>query len=260
MTKTRSNLKDALTVAGVLALVLVALPVAAFLGVFLRLPLLIAVALAVVVAGLVAALSPAFREWLNAEIDEGLTCNGLRLATGIAMSPNHSWARITTDETWVGADDMVQAILGPIEDVGLPPTGLHVERGEPLFSLRRADRAVAIRSPISGTVVVTNETLRRDPSLINQAPFTAGWAVRLRGDHPREDRRRLLRGKNARVWFRREVDRLLAAVAPDAVVGAALPDGGVFSHELYAQIDDKTWRHLSRSFFSLDEPSTPGQP
>ena len=102
----------------VLALVLVALPVAAFLGVFMRLPLLLAVAVAVVIAAVVAALSPAFREWLHAEVDDGFTCNGLRLATGIAMSPNHSWARITSDETWVTSSPSLSPFSGTAIDTG----------------------------------------------------------------------------------------------------------------------------------------------
>lgn len=257
MTKARSNLKDALTMVGVLALILVALPLAAFLGVFLRLPILLAVALALVVAGLIAAFSPAFREWLGSEIEQEVTCNGLRLATGISMSPYHSWARIAPDETWVGADDLVQATLGPVESVELPPTGSHVEQGEPLFNLQRGDRAVAVRSPISGTVLGTNQALRHEPGLINRDPFTSGWAVRIQGDEPREDRRRLFRGKGARAWFRHEVDRLLTVVSPGAVVGAALPDGGVFSPELYAQIDDKSWQHLSRDFFGPEASLAP---
>ena len=141
----------------------------------------------------------------------------------------------------------------------LPRPGQHVEQGEPLFDLRHGERTVAVRSPISGTVVGTNHALRLDPTLVNQAPFTAGWAVRVQGDQAKEDSRKLFRGKGARAWFRHEVDRLLTVVTPASVVGAALPDGGVFSTELYAQIDDLTWQRLSRSFFGADISSTPGQ-
>jgi len=257
MTKARSTLKDAVTVIAVAALVLVALPLAAFLGVFLRLPLLVAVGLAMIAAGVVAALSPAFREWLDSEIEQEITCNGLRLASGVAVSPHHSWARIAPDETRVGADDLLQATLGPVETVELPPIGRHVRQGDPLFSLRRGDRAVTVRSPISGTVIGSNNLLRHDPGLINQEPFTSGWAVRLEGDHPKDDRGRLFRGKGARTWFRHEVDRLLTVVTPDTVAGAALPDGGVFSRELYTQIDDQTWWRLNRSFFGPDAPLAP---
>ena len=246
MTKTRFSLKDAFTMVGVLTLILVAVPLAAFIGVFARLPLLIAVVLAVAIAAIVAAFSPAFREWLNAEVDQEISCNGLRLATGVAISPYHSWARIALDETRVGADDLVQAVLGPIDDVELPPEGRHVEKGEPLFALRHGQRSVAVRSPISGTVLGSNPQLRRDPGLVNEEPFTSGWAVRVQSDSPEESRRQLFRGSGARAWFRLEVDRLLTAFTPGA---PALPDGGVFSNELYAQIDDETWRRLNRSFF-----------
>jgi glycine cleavage system H protein len=245
MTKKRLSLKDAFTMAGVLTLVLIALPVAAILGVFARLPLLVAVAVALGIGAVLAAFSPTFRDWLSAEVDQELTYNGLRLAAGTAVSPYHSWARVAAKETRVGADDLVQAVLGPIDRVELPVAGYHVEVGDPLFRLRHGHRAVTVRSPVSGDVVGTNQALREEPRLVNNEPFGSGWAVRLRTDRPK-DGRRLFRGKGARAWFRLEVDRLLASVSPGV---ATLPDGGVISQRLHEQIDDDTWERLSRSFF-----------
>lgn len=247
MIKRRFNPRDLLTMVGVLTLVLVALPLAAVLGVFARLPLLVAVALALAVATVVAAFSPAFRDWLNAEIDQEISYNGLHLATGVAVSPYHSWARITSEDVQVGADDLTQAVLGPVEHVDLPLVGDHVERGEPLFRLRRGQRSVQMRSPVSGEVISTNRALLRAPGLVNQEPFGSGWAVRLHSDRRPNGHRGLFRGKYARAWFRLEVDRLLTALTPGV---PALPDGGVLSQTVHMHIDDESWERVTRSFFS----------
>lgn len=246
MTKRGFSLKDVFTMVGVLTLVLVALPLAAFLGVFARLPLLVAVVLAVAVAGVLAALSPAFRDWLSAEVDQEITYNGLRLSTGVAVSPYHSWARISANDVRVGADDLTQAVLGPVERVELPLVGNHVERGEPLFRLRHGERSVDLRSPVAGEVVATNTALLRRPGLVNQAPFTSGWAVRMRSDARPDGNRGLFRGKDARAWFRLEVDRLLTMLTPGL---PALPDGGVISRQLHLQVDDDSWHRMRHSFF-----------
>jgi glycine cleavage system H protein len=246
MKKRGFNLRDVFTMVGVLTLVLIALPLAAFIGVFARLPLLLAVALALAIAVVVAAFSPAFRDWLTAEVDQEISYNGLRLATGVATSPYHSWARLTSSEAKVGADDLTQAVLGPIERVELPIVGDHVERGQPLFRLRHGQRSVDVRSPVSGEVVDTNRRLLRTPGLVNQEPYASGWAVRMRTDRRPNGQRGLFRGKDARAWFRLEVDRLLAALTPGV---PALPDGGVISQQLHLQIDDDSWDRMRRSFF-----------
>ncbi len=250
MTERRFNPRDLFTMVGVLTLVLIALPLAAILGVFARLPLLIAVVVAMAIAGIVAVFSPTFREWLNAEVDQEISYNGLRLATGVAISPYHSWARITAEDVQVGADDLTQAVLGPVEHITLPHVGDHVEQGEPLFRLRHGPRFVNMRSPVSGEIIDTNQALLRTPRLVNQEPFGSGWAVRLRSDRRPNGHRGLFRGKDARAWFRLEVDRLLTALTPGV---PSLPDGGVISQMVHLHIDDDSWERVTHSFF---EPKT----
>ena len=190
-----------------------------------------------------------FREWFKALGEQQISYNGLRLATDIALHPSHSWALISAENVAVGADDLMQVALGPVDAVELPLPGNRVKQGDCLFSLHRADRQVVVRSPVSGTVLVTNQDLLFRPGLINQEPFTEGWVVRLRADNVREDRRRLLQGNQAQGWFRHEIDRLTGTVLAAKAATPVLADGGTLVPDLYRQIDDTTWMIVTATFF-----------
>lgn len=247
-------LKDGLQWVGLMLLGMAAVLLLLTVAVAMR-PLLIVGFLVAGAACLVAAyFSPAFREWLRTAGEWQVSRKGLRLATDIAVYPSHSWARIGSDNVAVGADDLLQAALGPVEAVDLPPLGSHVEQGDRLFSLRRGNRSVEVRAPVSGTVVNRNESLLEHPELVNRGPFDDGWAVRVRADNVRRDRRRLLQGKRARHWFDQEIDRLIGTVHSGGVVMSSLPDGGTLVPDLHSQIDDATWKKVSESFFDVESP------
>ena len=192
-----------LLLAAALLLILVSIPLLAALVWVLRPVLVVAAVLGVPTVFVLAIFSPRFREWFETRGEEQTHYKGLRLATGIAIHPCHSWTRIKGQKADVGVDDLVQSTLGPVDGVELPSIGKSYQQGAPLFTLRRGDRVLEVCSPISGTVVATNRTLLDLPGLINQTPFTKGWAVQMRVDRTLQESQSLLRGRQARDWFRR---------------------------------------------------------
>jgi glycine cleavage system H protein len=233
------------------ALAMVALPVVAAVA-FVARGLLLAAAVMVLVAGLAAyAVSPGFRSWFERRTEDQVSYSGLRLGTGLAFHPFHAWARIEGDEATVGADDLVQATLGPVEVVDMPQIGARVHQGEPVLQLYRDGRDLVLRSPVSGVVLSTNESLKWDPRQVNREPFGAGWLFRVRGENLKRERKTLLRGEEARAWFRREVDRLVSRLIPSAA--PALPDGGVLVDELHRHIDPPHWDRLVEEFFGGED-------
>ncbi len=250
-------LKEGIRDTALILSVLVGVLLFAVVAIAMR-PLLIVVALLALAVSLVLyRLRPGFREWFDASGEAQITYNGLHLATDVAVHPNHSWARIRGREALVGVDDLVQSILGPVQAVELPPVGRRVTQGERLFRLRRGGRCVDVRAPVSGTVVAANEALREQPGLVNDDPFERGWAVRIQADKPQKESAPLLRGSEARRWFRQEIDRLLTTIlghatfqaGPQLAFQPALPDGGTFVDGLYREIDDETWNKLTEAFF-----------
>jgi glycine cleavage system H lipoate-binding protein len=242
-------LKEGVRDTGLILLVVGGFLLFAVLAIAMRPLLIIAAVVALVVSLLLYRFRPGFRDWFESSGEQQISYNGLHLATDIALHPNHSWARVGGKEAAVGVDDLVQSTLGPVEAVELPPLGKRVEQGAPLFRLRRGDRCVDVRAPISGTIVAANEALLQHPERVNHDPFESGWAVRIRADRLQEDAARLLQGNPARNWFRQEIDRLLTTVLGQAAVQPALPDGGTFIDGLYREIDDDAWKKLTETFF-----------
>ena len=248
---TSTSLRDSFRYVGVALLVIALFFVFALLAVAMR-PLLIILALGALIAGMVLyRFSPRFREWFESAGDEQISYKGMHLAKDVALHRHHSWARIRGKKAVVGADEVVEATLGPVQTVDLPAVGTKISQGDHLFSLRRGDRLVAVRAPLSGRVIATNEDLLEHPELVNQDPFCRGWVVRIQADHLNEDRSNLLKGREARSWFQGEIDRLLMTVLSHDAMAPALPDGGALVEDVYREIDDRHWKQLTSNFFGM---------
>jgi glycine cleavage system H protein len=237
--------------ADVAALVLLTMAVPVLVvALFVARAALLALAVLLLAGGMAAAVvSRRFREWLQYVGEREVPYKGLRLATDVALGPGHVWARLFGASALVGADDVMQSALGPVDRVELPEVGAHVRAGDPLFRLHHEGRSLAGRSPVSGTVTAVNNALREEPERVNRAPFEGGWAVRIAAENPRRDRLALRGGAEARSLFMREVDRVLSSVA-DVEGSPALADGGAVVPTLHAHISDRAWAHLSRNVFA----------
>lgn len=242
-------LSSAVSTAGVVLLMIVGVVLFIVFAVAMRPILMVGFLVLAIGAAVLSAFNPRFRAWFERIGEPQVRYNGLRLATDIALHPSHSWARILPSGVAVGADDLMQFALGPVDTVELPSIGSRVEQGQRLFSLQRGDRRLDVRAPVSGTVVGRNESLLESPGIVNEQPFTNGWAVRLQPDHVREDRRQLLQGHDAKGWFRHEIDRLLTTVLSKDAAAPALPDGGELVGDLHRHIDDGAWKTLTETVF-----------
>ncbi len=202
-------------------------------------------------AGLAAlALSPALRRWVSSDAREGAQVKGLVVPFDVMLHPQHAWARIEDDDSVaVGADDLLQKALGPVDAVDLPRCGTHVKQGDVLFTLHSGVRNVAVKAPISGFVRRLNIVLERNPERVNASPYGTGWAMVLKPSNLAAQRRGLRRQRGALDWFRTEVDRLIAAASPGELATATMQDGGAIHENLHGELDDATWNEIRHSFF-----------
>jgi glycine cleavage system H protein len=235
-------LKQALILAGTLALVVLTLPLLAAGAFVLRGAFLVALPVALVGGVALWLASVRFRAWLASTTSPVETYKGLQLATDVALGPGHAWARREGRQVTIGADDLLASAIGPADRVDLPALGRQILRGDLLFRLRRGDRDLEVRAPVSGTVLATNVAVARDPGLVASDPFRHGWVVRLEGV-PESDRdpQGLRRGQEALTWFRTEVDRFLATILGDVAAAPAMADGGAVTGDVYRRLDDATW-------------------
>ncbi len=98
----------------------------------------------------------------------------------------HEWVSVEAGVGMVGITFHAQNQLGDIVYVDLPKIGTVVAQGDPLGSVESVKAVSDIYAPVSGEVVVVNETLATSPEKINQDPHGEGWLVKLRLSQPEE--------------------------------------------------------------------------
>ncbi|MBS0232269.1 MAG: glycine cleavage system protein H [Proteobacteria bacterium] len=96
----------------------------------------------------------------------------------------HLWLRATSvaGEYDLGITQFAQKQLGKILFVELPITGTTIVAGEPFGAVESNKVVSDLVSPISGTILVGNDLLKRAVHLVNEDCYGQGWMVRVKVD------------------------------------------------------------------------------
>lgn len=103
-------------------------------------------------------------------------------------------------------DDFAQRLLGSVERLVLPKTGIKIETNPPKVFARGT--LLSLAAPIHGVVIQANKSLIDTPSLIHGHPYTRGWLVRAVPSRLKEDLEMLAYGHGAKRWLQEECSRL----------------------------------------------------
>ena len=100
----------------------------------------------------------------------------------IKCTKTHEWVNTipnSDNSVNVGITDHAQSLLGDLVFVELPSVGKKVKQGEEFAVVESVKAASDVYAPISGTITAINSELQANPGLINQAPYEAGWLVKI---------------------------------------------------------------------------------
>ena len=102
----------------------------------------------------------------------------LNLPADVRYTEEHEWAKKLDGERFrIGITDYAQDQLGDIVFVEVPEVGTTFAKGEEFGTLESVKAVAQVYLPVSGEIVVVNETLEESPQLVNQAPYEEGWIV-----------------------------------------------------------------------------------
>lgn len=100
----------------------------------------------------------------------------------LLYTDDHEYVKSTDDPNVVaiGVTDYAQGELGDVVYIELPKPGTKFGKKD-VFGTIEAVKAVSeLFSPVAGEVVAINERLDGEPALVNTAPYTDGWMVKIR--------------------------------------------------------------------------------
>jgi len=101
----------------------------------------------------------------------------------IIYSCEHIWVRVEGNMATIGITDYAQERLGDILSVEFIETDTYIERDETFGSIESVKEVLDLISPVSGTVVVVNDDVLEDVSIINRDPYDTGWLVVIEMDN-----------------------------------------------------------------------------
>lgn len=116
------------------------------------------------------------------------------------------WVRFEDDGTvTLGMTDPAQAQCGRIVNITFKQVGRPLRRGQSAAIIESAKWVGPFPTPLSGTIVATNEAFKTDMLQANKDPYGTGWLVRLRPSNLDGELQFLLTGGKAFEAYKQKI-------------------------------------------------------
>lgn len=99
----------------------------------------------------------------------------MNIPDGLRYTRQHEWVLIDGESARIGITELAQDALGNIVHVQLPELGQSVQSGSSVVEVESSKSVSDIYSPVSGSVVLVNESLASHPEYVNTDPYGSGW-------------------------------------------------------------------------------------
>ena len=93
----------------------------------------------------------------------------------IYFTKDHEWIKVEDNIGVVGITEYASEQLGDIVFVELPEEGITAEIGKDIAVVESVKAASEVYSPVSGTIIKSNEDLNSTPEIVNEDPVGKGW-------------------------------------------------------------------------------------
>lgn len=104
----------------------------------------------------------------------------------LKYTAEHEWLKVEGKRGRVGITWFAQDQLGDVVYVELPKVGAKVTAMAVFGVIDSVKASSDLYSPVTGTVVASNEALMQQPELVNKDPYGDGWMLDVELDDPSE--------------------------------------------------------------------------
>jgi glycine cleavage system H protein len=126
-----------------------------------------------------------------------------QIPDGLVYTKEHEWAQVTSAGTAkVGITDYAAKTLNDIVYLSLPSTNQEVRQFGSFGTVESIKAVSELYSPLSGTVISTNQELVSHPELINKSPYDAGWIVEFKCSRLEEEKKTLMSPAEYRAFLK----------------------------------------------------------
>lgn len=119
-------------------------------------------------------------------MSEEFEVKGYRIRKDLMYTSDDEWVKIEGDIAIIGVTDYAQKKLKNIISIELPEIGRRMSKREVVATIESVKAVADVYSPLTGTVIEINETLKDQPELINHDPYEKGWIIKIKIENPSE--------------------------------------------------------------------------
>lgn len=168
---------------------------------------------------------------------------------GIFLQPSFTWSKILdSGDLAIGIQPVLIGLIGAPDEVVLAEPGENMPEGNVLLTLRKGNKSLQVRSPVSGTVEFVNPQIGKDTTPLD---VSRNWLYILKSVDVAAEVPRWLIEKRAEQWIKekyRQIRNFFIQLAPDTQVGATLADGGDIPLGILDKFDNTVWQHFEEKF------------
>jgi glycine cleavage system H protein len=95
---------------------------------------------------------------------------------------SHEYVRLDDDIATIGITQFAIEQLGDIVFLELPDIGDAIIKGDTFGTIESVKAVETLNSPVSGTVIESNEALLNNPEQVADDPYGEGWFIKVRVD------------------------------------------------------------------------------
>ena len=104
----------------------------------------------------------------------------MNIPANLKYTKDHEWVLINGDEATIGITEFAQSELGDIVFVEIETIGETMEK-EAIFGSIEAVKTVSdLFMPLTGEIILFNESLENNPELVNTDPYGEGWMIKVK--------------------------------------------------------------------------------
>ena len=104
----------------------------------------------------------------------------MNIPSDLKYTKDHEWVKIEADIATIGITDFAQGELGDIVYVEVETVDETLE-AEEIFGTVEAVKTVSdLFLPLSGEIIVFNDSLEDEPEKVNTDPYGEGWMVKVK--------------------------------------------------------------------------------
>ena len=104
--------------------------------------------------------------------------------SNLHYTKDHEWLSLEGNIATIGITEFAQSELGDIVYVDINTVGKTLAKEEVFGSVEAVKTVSDLFLPVAGTINEINSALEKQPELVNNDPYGAGWMIKITVTHP----------------------------------------------------------------------------